>query len=82
MPNGYYIRNVNARLRILPVRQDATVRVVWLNGDALTESISFDGLPGYFAADVNPHDERVWYDPFWLTVDDDHVTTIVEQYIP
>jgi hypothetical protein len=82
VPNGYYIRNVNTRLRTLPVRQNATVHVVWRDGDAGTEPITFDELPGYFADDLNPDDGRLWYDPFWLTVHDDRVESIVEQYIP
>jgi hypothetical protein len=82
VPNGFYIRNVNPRLRTLPVRQDVPVQVVWLGDGNAPEAISFEGLPGYFVGDVVPDDARVWYDPFWLTVRGDHVESIVEQYIP
>lgn len=82
VPNGFYIRNVDPRLRTLPVRRDVPVRVVWLGDGNAPESISFEALPGYFAGDLDPDDARVWYDPFWLTVRGDRVESIVEQYIP
>jgi hypothetical protein len=29
-----------------------------------------------------PDDDRIWPSPFWLTVNDDTVAAIEEQYIP
>jgi hypothetical protein len=82
VPNGYYIRNENPRLRTLSVRVGVPVRVVWLGEGAQLESISFEELPAYFAGDLEPGDQYLWYDPFWLTVHGDRVELIVEQYIP
>ena len=77
VPNDHYIRNENTRLRTLPV----PVRVVWLGEGAQLESISFEELPAYVAADPEPGDQYLWHDPFWLTVHGDRVESIVEQYI-
>lgn len=81
-PNGYYIRNVSSKLRTLPVPPNVPVEVVWLNGDAQTEHTTFESLPDYFTGDVAADDKYVWYDPFWLTVHDDRIESLVEQYIP
>lgn len=81
-PNGYYIRNVSQKLRALPVRQNVPVEVVWLGEGSETEHTTFEALPDYFAGDLNPDDKYLWYDPFWLTVHDDRIESIVEQYTP
>jgi hypothetical protein len=81
-PNGYYIRNENPRLRTLPVRPNVPVQVLWLGTAGQPESITFEELPAYVAAVPEPGGQYLWYDPFWLTVHDDRVESIVEQYIP
>ncbi|MGH3656904.1 MAG: hypothetical protein ACRDUA_09610 [Micromonosporaceae bacterium] len=82
-PNDYYIVNDNPRLRTLPVVPGATVTVVWSEPGSLdAETISFGELADYFAQDVAPSDPYLWYDPFWLTVEDGRVVAMEEQYIP
>lgn len=81
-PNGFYIRNENPRLRTLPVHHDVPVQVTWLGDGNQPEWISFEDLPAYFTGDAVPDDPYVWYDPFWLTVHNDRVESIVEQYLP
>lgn len=82
-PNDYYIVNDNPRLRTLPVVPGAAVTVAWLEPGSLgAETISFEELPDYFAQDIVPSDPYLWYDPFWLTVEDGRVVSVAEQYIP
>ncbi|MGW4063210.1 hypothetical protein ACWEGE_33335 [Amycolatopsis sp. NPDC004747] len=80
-PNGYYILNVNPRLRTLPVRRDVPVEVLWLKGNPEPETITFEQLPDYFAHDL-VEDRNLWYDPFWLTVRAGHIDAVAEQFIP
>jgi hypothetical protein len=78
-PNDYYIVNDNPRLRKLPV--DANVEVIVL--DAIQpQTIAFADLPARLAGDLVPDDQRIWHNPFWLTVESGTVTAIHEQYIP
>jgi hypothetical protein len=81
--NDYYIVNDNPRLRTLPVGSGVDVTVVWSEPGSLgPQTISFEELPGYFTGDLTPSDPYLWYDPFWLTVDDGRIVAMEEQYIP
>jgi len=79
-PNDYYIRNVNPRLRTLPVRADATVTVNTLaagyTGSAIKNvGVSLDRLEVML-------DFRGYSPPFWITARSDQVIKIAEQYLP
>jgi hypothetical protein len=79
-PNDYYIRNVNPRLRTLPVRADAVITVNTLAS----------GYTGSATKNVNVQlykleimlGARGDSPPFWITVGHDQVVKIAEQYIP
>jgi hypothetical protein len=78
-PNDYYIRNVNPRLRTLPVAADAPISVNTLaaqsTGSATKDvSVTLDELAGYF-----PNSGT---DPFWITVSQRQVTRIAQQFLP
>jgi phytoene dehydrogenase-like protein len=78
-PNDYYIRNVNSRLRTLPVAADAPITVNLLaaqsTGSATKDvSVTLDELAGYFPNSGTG--------PFWLTVDGGQVTRIAQQFVP
>jgi hypothetical protein len=76
-PNDYYIRNVNPRLRTLPVAADAPITVNSLASSANPTkdvSVTLARLAGYFPTKVA--------DPFWLTVERGQVTRIAQQYLP
>ncbi|HEX4906995.1 MAG TPA: hypothetical protein VFW32_00225 [Actinomycetes bacterium] len=78
-PNDYYIRNVNPRLRTLPVRSGAPITVNVLaagsTGNATKDvSVTLDELAGYF-----PNSGTA---PFWITVDQGQVTRIAQQFLP
>jgi hypothetical protein len=78
-PNDYYIRNTNQRLRTLPVPPSARISVNILandeTGDATKDlSVDFPKLASYFPTEVSPL--------FWVTVRDDQVNTLQEQYLP
>jgi hypothetical protein len=77
-PNDYYIRNVNPRLRTLPVRSDVTVTVntlgaAWTGSAIKDVRVTFDRLATLIAASRAP---------FWITVQHGQVVKIAEQYIP
>jgi hypothetical protein len=78
-PNDVYIRNVNSRLRTLPVAADAPITANTLtaqsSGSATKNvSLTLDELAGYF-----PNSGA---DPFWITVDQGQVTKMAQQYLP
>jgi hypothetical protein len=78
-PNDYYIRNVNPRLRTLPVRSGAPITVNVLaagsTGNATKDvSVTLAELAGYF-----PNSGTA---PFWITVDQGQVTRIAQQFLP
>ena len=77
-PNGHYIRNVNPRLRTLPVRADATITVITLawqgpNYSDRNVSVSLTKLATYMPTRGVP---------FWITVRHGQVVKIAEQFIP
>jgi hypothetical protein len=78
-PNDYYIRNVNSRLRTLPVRSDAPITVNVLGAQSSGSStkdvsVTLDELAGYF-----PNSGTA---PFWITVEQGQVTKIAQQFLP
>jgi hypothetical protein len=78
-PNDYYIRNVNPRLRTLPVREDTPITVNVLaaqsTGSATKNvSVTLAKLATYFPNSGTP--------PFWITVEQGQVTKIAQQYLP
>jgi hypothetical protein len=73
-PNDVYLRNVNPRLRTLPVPVDATITVLDNNLAPVKEPVSLAKL-----AAVMPRQSSL---PFWITVRHGQVVRIAEQYIP
>jgi hypothetical protein len=78
-PNDYYIRNVNPRLRTLPVAADAPITMNVLaaqtTGSATKDvSVTLAKLASYFPNSGTP--------PFWITVEQGQVTRIAQQYLP
>jgi hypothetical protein len=78
-PNDYYIRNVNSRLRTLPVRSDAPITVNVLAAQSTGSStkdvsVTLDKLASYF-----PNSGTA---PFWITVEQGQVARIAQQFLP
>jgi hypothetical protein len=78
-PNDYYIRNVNPRLRTLPVAPDAPITVNVLaaqtTGSSTKDvSVTLEKLAGYFPNSGTP--------PFWITVAQGQVTKMAQQFLP
>jgi hypothetical protein len=78
-PNDYYIRNVNPRLRTLPVGTDAPITVNVLaagsTGSSTKDvSVTLAELANYF-----PNSGTA---PFWITVEQGQVTKIAQQFLP
>ena len=78
--NDYYIRNVNPRLRTLPVRSDATITVNTLASGYTGDATKNVGVQLYRLQILL---EQRGYDAvFWITVRHDQVVKIAEQYLP
>jgi hypothetical protein len=78
-PNDYYIRNLNSRLRTLPVEADAPITVNVLaagsTGSSTKDvSVTLAELATYF-----PNSGTA---PFWITVEQGQVTKIAQQFLP
>ncbi len=78
-PNDYYIRNVNKRLRRLPVVPTARITVNVLGSDETgdaTKDLPVDlvKLASYFPTQISPL--------FWVTVRNDQINTLAEQFLP
>jgi hypothetical protein len=78
-PNDYYIRNVNSRLRTLPVQDGAPITVNVLAAQETGSStkdvpVTLAKLAGYFPNSGTP--------PFWITVAQGQVTRMAQQYLP
>jgi hypothetical protein len=78
-PNDYYIRNVNPRLRTLPVRDDAPITVNVLAAQSTGSStkdvsVTLAKLASYFPNPGTP--------PFWITVEQGQVTKVAQQFLP
>jgi hypothetical protein len=78
-PNDYYIRNVNSRLRTLPVRPDAPITVNVLAAQATGSAtkdvtVTLEKLASWFPNGGTP--------PFWITVEHGQVAKIAQQYLP
>jgi hypothetical protein len=78
-PNDYYIRNVNPRLRTLPVRADASITVNALaaqsTGSATKDvPVTLAKLATWFPSTGTPL--------FWITVEQGQVAKLAEQYLP
>ena len=78
-PNDYYIRNVNPRLRTLPVRADAPITCNTLTAGYTGSATKNVRLPLDRLAIVLP---RGGGGLFWITVRHDQVVRIAEQYVP
>jgi hypothetical protein len=72
-PNDYFIRNVNPKLRTLPVGADATITANQIAG-------SNQGVPVSLARLATLTHERS--PVFWITVRHDQVLKIGEQWVP
>jgi len=78
-PNDYYIRNVNPRLRTLPVGADAPITVNVLAAQSTGSStkdvsVTLAKLASWFPNSGTP--------PFWITVEQGQVTKIAQQFLP
>lgn len=74
-PGDFFIVNASDAVRTIPVHSPA-VTVAWDDNGPRQRGISLQELPGYLAARNDPDA------PFWVTVTDEAVVRIDEQYRP
>jgi hypothetical protein len=72
-PNDYYIRNVNPRLRTLPVLADATITANQVAGSNQDVPVTLSKLAA-LTRERSP--------VFWITVRHEQVSKISEQWLP
>jgi hypothetical protein len=83
VPNGYFIVNDNAKLRKAPLADDFSVKYI-PEGSAQTTPVKahqaqFLGwLSGSVQTDFPPKDTSWW----WITMHDDEIVLIKQQYLP
>jgi hypothetical protein len=91
VPNDYYIRNENTRLRELTLELDSPVviNVCYVDGECVTtEGVSVEQWVALFEGETVPElgDDFQWYGgpnlPYWLTLDGETVIAVEEQYLP
>jgi hypothetical protein len=78
-PNDYYIRNVNPRLRTLPVRAGAPITVNVLAAQSTGSSTKDVSVTLAKLASWFPNQGTA---PFWITVELGEVTRIAQQFVP
>ena len=79
-PNDYYIRNINPRLRTLPVLADAPITCNTLAAGYTGSTTKNIRLPLWRLAIVMQATHNS--PPFWITVHHGQVARIAEQYLP
>jgi hypothetical protein len=81
VPDDYYIRNRNPRLRDLALVPD--VQVILVNWPACCDTTVNGVLADFAASFTTPNDVyHGSHSPYWLTVEGGFVTRIEEQYLP
>ena len=81
-PNDYYVVNDNPRLREFPVAPGITVRVV-ANADGTVTPEGYDmDLDDWLAAITGPDANAYLTNFYWVTITDDTITAIEQQYLP
>jgi hypothetical protein len=83
-PNDYYIRNVNPRLRTLPISGDAAVTVVRLGEPSGAGSVPWTlaELPRHLSERGTGPEGQLSWSPYWLTMENGVVVALDEQYLP
>jgi hypothetical protein len=78
--NGYYIRNENPRWRVVEVVPASTVAIVTYPYGQIDEPmiVGFERFSHMFARNAN----WIASSPYWITVRDQRVTAIEQQFIP
>ena len=88
LPNGYYIRNQNPKIRTFEILKDVEIRMQTYShtpsGDfSADERISFDTFKSFFnGTPLEGHLSLLKTVPYWIELESGVVTKITEQYIP
>lgn len=81
--NDVYIRNVNTKLRIVPISSDVDIVLIkWSNCCDHTFSPQLARFAQAFPGPDPNEDFRGPSSPYWLTVKDGAIVKIEEQYLP
>jgi hypothetical protein len=83
VPNDYYIRNQNPRLRTLTLAEDARIQILdWAHCCDEFLDAELESFAQGFEEDDPTGTYRGETSPYWVTVEDGVVTQIQEQYLP
>jgi len=81
LPNGYYIRNQNDKIRTFIVVKDATIFLLDFSTEEQYKKISFGNLMNTFNSSEK---ELLWFKqaPYSIELEEGIVTSILQRYIP
>jgi hypothetical protein len=83
VPNDYYLRNVNPKLRTVPISSDLQIVLIkWSNCCDHTFSPNLATFAQAFPGPGPTDDFRGSSSPYWLTVENSVIVKIEEQYLP
>jgi hypothetical protein len=83
LPNDYYIRDQNPKLRNMPLADDAKIRIVnWENCCDLIDGERDPWLAAFAPGADHFHKYHGQDSPYWLTVQNGIVVMVEEQYLP
>ena len=75
-PNGFYINNPASDTKVYTVTNEAEYKIIDWNNNGESSLVDLNGFVTHLKVykDYSP--------PFWIVVDNNEVTSIVEQYVP
>ena len=83
-PNGYYIRNVNSKIRTYPISDNVkiymqTYRLEEAGNITWDKEITFNEFKNIYTTQDYPHLREV---PYWVEIESGEIVKITEQYVP
>jgi hypothetical protein len=76
LPNDYYISNENAKLRTFTINPNTKVQLSILSDN---QTLSLDEFSQIFTSKNDDYRKTA---PYWITLENDQITHIEEQYLP
>jgi putative hemolysin len=84
-PNGFYIRNTNPKLRTFEIDENASISrtTAFEDNESGIKDLSLDEFSSYFSpGSKRPQDSGIRNIPFWISIKNNVIIKVAEQYIP
>ncbi len=84
LPNDYFIRNVNTKLREFVVSDSVAITTAtrWVDGDDMGAPCTWEDFMSFWGPGLGDGESHLHNMPWWIVRDGDTVISIDEQYIP